>query len=438
MKLNWLSPLAPARSAIASYTGMLLPHLARHADLTLWTDQTDYDPRLERHARIRRYDRRSMPWADLNRADLTVYQIGNHGGFHGPIWEISRRHSGFVILHDLRLHDLFLGHFRQCGDRDGYIDAITRCHGATAAAEARELWVGRRPIDYMGQRFPMTELASDNALGVLVHTHESLSALSRAPRQPLACTPLPYPVTAHEAARARPGGTPHRLIIFGHLGWNRRVEIVLEALATLPERAQFHLDVYGEVENTGQLETRIAALQLAPLVTLHGFVSDAQLDHALRGADLALNLRFPTMGEASYSQLQIWNAALPSLVSRAGWYATLPEEAVAFVRPEHEQADVQMHLRAYLADPRRFTAMGESGRRRLEKHHTPQRYVEALMRFLHAAMDFRTRAAAWQLGERAAGEIGNWAEANAPRAIFGRMPRESCRLAGIHVDEENR
>jgi hypothetical protein len=71
------------------------------------------------------------------------------------------------------------------------------------------------------------------------------------------------------------------------------------------------------------------------------------------------------MGESSISQLQIWEHGLPSLVTAVGYYATLPEETVAFVRPSHELEDIQAHLRRFLADPAAFSRMGLAGRRYL-------------------------------------------------------------------------
>ena len=65
------------------------------------------------------------------------------------------------------------------------------------------------------------------------------------------------------------------------------------------------------------------------------------------------------MGEASVSQLQIWDHALPSLVTKVGWYACLPAETVAFVRPDHEIIDIHAHLRAFLSEPWRYAQMGE-------------------------------------------------------------------------------
>ena len=124
----------------------------------------------------------------------------------------------------------------------------------------------------------------------------------------------------------------------------------------------------------------IRALGLKSLVTLHGFAAEAELDDALRKADLAINLRYPTMGEASGSQLRIWAHALPSLVTNVGWYASLHADAVAFVRPSDDEIeDIQTHLRAFLEYPEKFALMGGKGFELLKQQHSPEGLANGLL-----------------------------------------------------------
>ena len=121
MKLHWFSPLPPARTGIAQYTMGLLPALQKRAEIVLWTDQAEWDPLLETYATVRRYHPEQMPWAEINRADMSIYNIGNNPAAHGSIWQVSRSHPGIIILHDLSLQHLFVGLFRdQWHDRHGY------------------------------------------------------------------------------------------------------------------------------------------------------------------------------------------------------------------------------------------------------------------------------------------------------------------------------
>jgi glycosyltransferase involved in cell wall biosynthesis len=212
---------------------------------------------------------------------------------------------------------------------------------------------------------------------------------------------------------ARAPGPPFSLIAFGHLGPNRRLDSLLEALAAFEGRAQFRLGVYGEVAEADRLRQRVTLLGLDGLVKLHGFVPADRLDAALAAGHLAVNLRYPTMGEASLTQLRIWDHALPALVSRVGWYAGLPPEAVAFVRPHAEVDDIRAHLGAFLADPGRFAAMGARGRQLLEREHTPEAYVDTLLALVERAREHGASEAMWQRARAVAAELGS--RADAPR-----------------------
>ncbi len=198
---------------------------------------------------------------------------------------------------------------------------------------------------------------------------------------------------------------------------NRRLDSLLQALNTLPDGDLFRLDIYGYTWDSGYIRTQIQRFGLQGLVTLHGFVPAEELDAALATAHLAVNLRNPTMGESSFSQLQIWDHALPTLVSQMAWYAKLPENAVLFVRPEHEVLDIQKHLNAFLADPGRFGEMGYQGRRFLEEHHSPEMYAEALVDFVANAQHFRPQAAAYDLATRVGTVMDAWIDLPPPHFI---------------------
>ncbi len=130
--------------------------------------------------------------------------------------------------------------------------------------------------------------------------------------------------------------TAYRISLFGFLGPNRRLPVLLRALANFAERDRFRLDIYGTIEGAEKIQQLIGRLGLGELVTMHGFVRQDELDEALRRTDLVVNLRNPSMGEASASQLHLWQYGASGARQPAAWYETLPADTVAFVRPEHE------------------------------------------------------------------------------------------------------
>jgi glycosyltransferase involved in cell wall biosynthesis len=419
MKINWFSPLPPAKTDIAHYTARVLPALSSLAEVTLWTDQRDWDPGLETHAEVRTFRLGRMPWVELNRADANFYQIGNNPLFHGAIWQVSRLHAGVAVLHDFRLHHFFDGLFRvKWRDLNSYLGVMEHYYGDEGRRDAAESFrTDARNISYMAERYPLTQLAVENALGIVVHTSESYDALAPETQCPIVLGPLPFATrsTTELIGRVRQDGPPYRLIVFGYIGRNRRIQSLLKAIAELPERAQFHLDIYGDIlDEEDQLRSQIRTLNLKQQVKLHGFAAEAKLDEALARAHLAINLRYPTMGEASGSQLRIWAHALPALVSQVGWYASLPTNAVAFVRTDdNEVSDIQLHLRALLADPAAFVAMGKSGHQELVDKHAPDGYARTMLDVARLSGNFRARVAGMRLAERAGVLLSEWLDPNA-------------------------
>ncbi len=225
------------------------------------------------------------------------------------------------------------------------------------------------------------------------------------------------------SARNAAPGPPYRLVVFGYLGRNRRLGAVLEALAAIRERAQFRLDICGQLWDEGQVRTQVDQLGLNSIVNLYGFLANDQVEQKLGTAHLAINLRYPSMGEASLSQLQFWDYGLPTLVTRTGWYTSLPEEAVAFVRPEHEVADIQAHLRAFLAHPEVFRAMGECGRRSLIKN-APGRYVDGMAKFVSEALRVSPRVSALALARRVGQDLTQWLHPDAGPYVLEHASRE--------------
>lgn len=436
MRINWFSPLPPAMTGVAQYTKHLLPHLAERAEVFVWTDQDEWDSGLERYAEVRHYRPEQMPWPELNRADATFYHLGNNALFHGNIWLVSRRHPGVVVLHDSRLQHFFGGlYVDRWRDPEGYVARMFEVYGEEGRRAAESLSRRECETEHLAEKFPLTPLALESALGALVHTKDAFDALRRDDRRAVAYAPLPYaarprPELPHNGRRARRPAPPFRLIVFGHLGRNRRLGALLDALAQLREREQFRLDVYGRLWNQHEVSKHVRALGLGALVTLHGYVSETELDVALARAHLALNLRYPTMGEASLTQLQIWEHGLPSLVTQADGYRDSPAGTVAFVRPGREIADLKRHLRAFLADPQRFAVIGAKGRRALERLHAPQSYARVVTTLAAEAAGLHLRSVAFNLAARVGSELGSWIEPSVAGCTYRRAAEGICALFG--------
>ncbi len=433
MRLNWLSPLPAAETGIAEYVWQVLPFLKEQAEITLWTQQTEWHAGLEDHAVVKTFPADDF-WRSLNEADMTIYHIGNNAFFHADIWQISGHHPGVVILHDLRLHHFFAGIFLDYWkDPGGYREIMRKYYGNKGARAADSRARGECTDDDLASGFPLSELAVETALGVMVHTRDAYESLSTRRRWPLTLAPLPYSLpTEHigEPSSAKQEGTALRLLAFGHLWPNRRLDSLLIAFSQLEAKEHYRLDLYGRLWDERHISEVCTGLGIDQLVRFHGFVSEQELHRALAAADLVINLRCPSMGEASLSQLVIWSHALPSLVTRVGWYSELPERVVGFVRREREIEDLKKHLESLRAEPAVWAAMGERGRRHLEQHHDPRQYARRLIELASEAVSFRSNAAALRLSRSIGSKLGFCTDPRARDLLARRSAEEILWLFG--------
>ena len=408
MTINWFSPVPPTPSSIALDTAAVLPTLAERARIVVWTHESSWSPALEQHAEVRRYDPDAIPWGKINAADISIYHLGNHAAHHGPIWRVSRQHPGIVVLHDFNLQYFFATLTTETRDLSPseYLEMMEFHHPARGRELGEAVLSGIIGADKIREACPLTGGAIENALGVALHTREGCSQLANTPELPVSYVPLvALPLTSSTTTRelggekAKSSARPYRIIIFGFLGLNRRLRSVLQALHQFPQRNQFHLDIYGTVPHEETLPALVDTLGLNSLVTFHGYASEAELEDALDRSDLAINLRDPTMGEASASQLRIWKHGLPSLVTDTGWYASLPKNTVAPVRRDAELEDIHAHLRGFLTTPEHYRELGRNGRIYVEENHSVEAYVNGLMQLIEATVASLPRqAVAWMAG----------------------------------------
>lgn len=410
MKINWFSPLPPAKTDIANYTQRIIYHLQEKIDITLWTNQQEWHQSLEKYAQVKSYQLDKMPWFELNQGDINIYHLGNNATFHDDIWKISQQSPGLVVLHDYKLQDFF---YMLYPDKNDYIQQMREIYGEKGDKVARLFLNNHYSMEFILENYPLTPLALKNALGVITHNPQAYVSLCQQNQWLTAYTPLPYISDYFSDNSQKIAKIPYKLIIFGFIGKNRRLDVVLKALCQFKHRHSFHLDIYGQLWDENYIMQQIEELGLENIVTIHGFVTDNDLDCALSNADLAINLRYPTMGEASGSQLRIWNHSLPSLVTNIDWYSSLNPEAVAFIRHDFEIDDIHQHLQNFLDNPSQYQQMGIKGKQILENDHHPLLYAQAIVDVSQKVCEYRHHTTLDRIIKRVASEL-NYLNPNIP------------------------
>jgi glycosyltransferase involved in cell wall biosynthesis len=237
-------------------------------------------------------------------------------------------------------------------------------------------------LSAIGAKLPLLEPIVERAAAVVTHSNETFERVKALGSMPVHLLPLPFVMSAsslRSTVKARMPG-PLRLIIFGHLSLNRRLESVLRALRNIDCVNDFRLSVFGTLWDEVAVSRMIAESGLGAIVELCGFVDDHVLDRAIENADLAINLRWPSMGESSLSQLRIWSHAKPAMVTRGVWRGSIPEGTAIFIDPENEVTDIQRGLASLRANPQGFNELGMRGYRYLCENHRVDIYVERLLK----------------------------------------------------------
>jgi glycosyltransferase involved in cell wall biosynthesis len=171
---------------------------------------------------------------------------------------------------------------------------------------------------------------------------------------------------------------------FGFVNANKRIPQLLEAFAALRARhARARLVLVGPEAPGLELERRITSLGLDGAVERYGYVDEARFWSLLAACDVAVSLRWPTMGETSAGAIRVLSVAKPLIVSDVDAFRELPDDVVLKVAPDEREVETLTGaLLALAEDPERRESFSESARayaaREHELGHVADLYVAAL------------------------------------------------------------
>ncbi|MBG1260441.1 hypothetical protein [Nostoc commune] len=180
MKINWFSPIFPENTYINSYTNFVFSNLTKNAEVTVWTNQKECQHEIYKYTCLRKYDLNDIPWSDINQADLNIYHIDNDANFYYGIWSISCQCPGLIVLHNIKLHNFFLKIYKEKeANQYAYFLQMQKYYGYEGRKSAEMLWNQNVLSEDIQFNYPLTFLALENALCVIVHTQEALNYVQK-------------------------------------------------------------------------------------------------------------------------------------------------------------------------------------------------------------------------------------------------------------------
>jgi glycosyltransferase involved in cell wall biosynthesis len=333
----------------------------------------------------------SVPWTDLrddpslaSDCDIFVYNAGDNFRFHAGIVELLKLLPGAIIFHDAHLLNLYLHYRRLAGHEPSPDPLLDQIHGDGTAAKVQGA-IGQTDFLEATQSFPMTAWLARQADGAIAHAAFYHQRLREACAGPVKVIPLAFDsLGKFTPLKHRAATSAFRVLTFGHVNWNRRVDSVVRAIANssaLRELAQYR--VVGPIEDREMQRLAAVAEEVGlKQIEFVGEVSDEALWAELEAADVLCGLRRPTLEGASATAIEGMLSGRPLLVSDSGFYRDLPDHLVFKVRAESELADIQKNLEHLCAHRSLGAETGEAAALWASQRFSARAYVEQLVPFL--------------------------------------------------------
>jgi glycosyltransferase involved in cell wall biosynthesis len=250
-------------------------------------------------------------------------------------------------------------------------DAVTRLHGPDAAPLGDDDWWRTEAYDERGYSF-LSEIV-DAARAVIVSTDVAAEAVREVARRRVRVHVLPLPFPERSVAgMEQAGATAHQggerwIVSFGWVDPIKQPDVLLRALAAAVGRGHdAQLAFVGELAPTTRddLEALATGLGVVERVTYTGFVTPEEYDAWLARAEIAVQLRAVSRGEASAALHDTLAAGIPT-VTNIPTARDLPDDVIMRIDASHPDmldralADT---LDLLLADADRRTTLGDAAR----------------------------------------------------------------------------
>jgi glycosyltransferase involved in cell wall biosynthesis len=327
-KVAWLSPLPPQKSGIANYSYWLVRALHSYVDVDLFFDGPELIAELKNEFDV-------YPLSTFlhrrHEYEEAVYHLGNNSEFHKEIYKLAWNYPSTIVLHDYNVSAFMHDSFYLRADWRLYEEAlVTRDGNSDGTDLPRFLTRFRRNVGTL----PMSHAIVDKSRKVIVHHRWVKDQF--APDAAVHVIPhfahigkLP---TAEQLEnfkkKFRIDERNFLIVCLGFINSNKLPQLQVEvAQRLLAHGYPVHWLFAGETAPAvKQLESQVRSSDYAENITFAGYMDESDYYSALFSADVAINLRNPSMGEASGTLMNALAAGIPVIVSDVNQYREFPDQ----------------------------------------------------------------------------------------------------------------
>jgi len=368
---------------VAHFSENLLPFLAEHCEIKLFTDAYPPSPTpiLKNFEALHMTDLTPLS----SSFDAVLYHMGNHWRYHKNVFQALCRVPGLVLLHDCVLHHFFSRYIAECGKFKAFRNLLEFCYPGSGEQIASFFKGKGDPYT-----FPMPGIVARLARGTIVTNEYGRNiVLKDAPGAKVKKINHPYfpsdinTGTAH--AIRQKFNIPESCFVLssvGHLTPTKRIDVAIEAFCRFHKR--FPNSVFllaGEISAQLPLMEMISKSPSKNIEYL-GYLNDAEFDGLMQLADVFINLRYPSNGETSGTLLHMLGRGKVAVVSDYAQFAELPDKiCVKIALGPDEASELAGQLFSLAGDKKRRARIGAAAREYVEHNHTREDAAKAIINF---------------------------------------------------------
>ena len=383
----YASPLPPQKSGISDYSVALIKALSKVYDITLYTGNYILDePSLADYPVLRHgYDD-----IDFNSFDYRIYNIGNHPGFHGFIYEAAIKHPGMVILHDYMLYFLFTGYYQKQNDLYSKLYSANDINSFLTVKRA----VKKNGPDLLNQ----TELTFSLSLNkellssgnkIMVHSEYARNkvlstgfiAEDKVRKINLLAhidTSSDYYISKEELYSKY--NIPTDAFVISSLGYIAPTKLnreICEAVKNISNDSSKKL-CYVMAGDGDYVDDELESGRIIKT----GYADEKEFNSFIKYSDLIVNLRYPSVGETSGAMIRILQLGKACIINNIGWFAEIPDECAVKIGTDNLKADIESSIKELSEDEKKRQSLGENAALYIEKEFAPEIIVEKIREFI--------------------------------------------------------
>lgn len=390
-RLAIVTPWPDQHTGIANFEHKLIPYLQKYFDIDIFIDDTVVS------------DCQFLPYTGGNKYmiseldkrhdeyDHILYQVGNSSEFHTGIYKAMLKYKGIAEIHDFILHPFFYHSFFLKKDYATYRQALINGYGDEGLAHYKDVFDKVCWPD--NEKFPMSESVAAVSKAVIFHNHWSRDQLNSGN-----IYVIPHPAfdknVIGEDKKTQYLDKLKKMInyrgeyiigCFGFVNSNKRPVVAAQAASELVRSGyRVKLVFFGKC-NCDELTQFINENALQDIVTVTGYLEKDEYETYLDFCDMIINLRYPSMGEASGTLCEAFKYGKPVIVSELNQYCEFPDEVCWKIPVGGIENECLVDMLKYLIDNEDVRkALGENARNYADAVLSPAKIAKEYYKILSA------------------------------------------------------